>query len=189
MADRLLTALGHSKLFGATHPFGWIGESIFNFGRAFRALLHSILHVFKSVVWTLVIVRFIIYIFGLLFMQAVVDHFKVSGGKERKCNDHVFYLALPSFLFAQAIEALKSGCWSDSGFVRVIVEKPSGKNGADAKALSDSLWQHLDESQTFRIDHYLAKTLVTNLLTLKFANREFGYHFRAHHIADARITF
>jgi len=109
--------------------------------------------------------------------------------KERHKDNRVFYLALPSFLFAQAIGALRSGCWSESGFNRVIVEKPFGKNGVEARALSDSLKQHLDESETFRIDHYLAKTLVMNLLTLRFANRELGHLFHGHHIANVRITF
>jgi len=107
----------------------------------------------------------------------------------RARDNRVFYLALPSFLFAKAVEQLRLHCWSDSGFCRVIVEKPFGKDGAEAKALSDSLKQHLMESETFRIDHYLAKTLVLNLLTLRFANRELGHLFHTHHIANVRITF
>jgi len=53
----------------------------------------------------------------------------------------------------------------------VIVEKPFGKDGKEAAELSDALMKHLSESEIFRIDHYLAKTLVLNLLTLRFANR------------------
>lgn len=107
----------------------------------------------------------------------------------RACDNRVFYLALPSFLFGKAVEQLRLNCWSETGSSRVIVEKPFGKNGKEAKELSDCLKQHLLESETFRIDHYLAKTLVLNLLTLRFANRELGHLFHNHHIANVRITF
>lgn len=107
-----------------------------------------------------------------------------------RTKDHrVFYLALPSFLFGKAVEQIRLSCWSETGSCRVIVEKPFGKDGKEAKALSDRLKRYLDESEIFRIDHYLAKTLVLNLLTLRFANREMGYLFHQHHIANVRITF
>eukprot|EP00933_Yihiella_yeosuensis_P038320 TRINITY_DN32263_c0_g1_i1.p1 TRINITY_DN32263_c0_g1~~TRINITY_DN32263_c0_g1_i1.p1 ORF type:complete len:798 (+),score=138.87 TRINITY_DN32263_c0_g1_i1:63-2456(+) len=107
----------------------------------------------------------------------------------RAHDGRVFYLALPSFLFAKTVEQIRTRCWSDTGFNRVIVEKPFGKNGKEAKVLSDSLKCNLGESEIFRMDHYLAKTLVLNLLTLRFANRELGYLFHCHHIANVRITF
>jgi len=104
-------------------------------------------------------------------------------------DNRIFYLALPSFLFGKAVEQLRLHCWSETGSCRVIVEKPFGKNGEEARELSDRLTKHLAESETFRIDHYLAKTLVLNLLTLRFANRELGHLFHQHHIANVRITF
>ncbi|CAJ1413285.1 unnamed protein product [Effrenium voratum] len=48
---------------------------------------------------------------------------------------------------------------------------------------------YLEEKEIFRMDHYLAKTLVLNLLTLRFANRELGHLFHCHHVANVRITF
>ncbi|CAK0795652.1 unnamed protein product [Prorocentrum cordatum] len=115
---------------------------------------------------------------------------RIRQSSEGRAKDHrVFYLALPSFLFASAVEAIKLNCWSQTGACRVIVEKPFGKNGAEAKELSDKLSRHLSEPETFRIDHYLAKTLVLNLLTLRFANRELGSLFHQYHIANVRITF
>lgn len=108
---------------------------------------------------------------------------------DRPHDNRVFYLALPSFLFSGTVAALKSHCWSSSGFCRVIVEKPFGKNGKQARELSNSLNANLMECETFRIDHYLAKTLVLNLLTLRFANRELGHLFHSHFIANVRITF
>mmetsp|Transcript_63304 Transcript_63304/g.185049 ORF Transcript_63304/g.185049 Transcript_63304/m.185049 type:complete len:795 (-) Transcript_63304:69-2453(-) len=120
---------------------------------------------------------------------------RALDGRIRECakgrtrDNRVFYLALPSFLFGKAVEQLRLNCWSETGPCRVIVEKPFGKNGEQARELSDRLTKHLTESETFRIDHYLAKTLVLNLLTLRFANRELGHLFHQHHIANVRITF
>ncbi|CAE7201717.1 gsdA, partial [Symbiodinium pilosum] len=51
------------------------------------------------------------------------------------------------------------------------------------------LKKYLEEKEIFRMDHYLAKTLVLNLLTLRFANRELGHLFHCHHVANVRITF
>ena len=222
-------------------------------------------------------------------------------------KDHrVFYLALPSKVFGVAVEQLKvrspstsldlprsrlisldlprsppqARCWSTSGACRVVVEKPFGRNGQEARSypaapaspplrlrrlarsrpispdlspnlaqsrpispdlarsrpisratspdlarprpisppqarqLSAQLARHLTEAETFRIDHYLAKTLVTNLLAFRFgtnpawgchlrpitaadhtcsapraANRELGRLFHADNVANVRITF
>jgi len=121
-------------------------------------------------------------------VQALDRHIRgLCQGRTK--DNRVFYLALPSFLFASTVRALKTHCWSSTGFCRVIVEKPFGKNGVEAKELSDSLKDYLQEPEIFRIDHYLAKTLVLNLLTLRFANRELGHLFHAHHIANIRVTF
>eukprot|EP00931_Biecheleriopsis_adriatica_P047839 TRINITY_DN27608_c0_g1_i1.p1 TRINITY_DN27608_c0_g1~~TRINITY_DN27608_c0_g1_i1.p1 ORF type:complete len:817 (-),score=165.81 TRINITY_DN27608_c0_g1_i1:57-2441(-) len=112
---------------------------------------------------------------------------ELSAGRAKA--NRVFYLALPPFLFAKAVEQIRTRCWSETGYNRVIVEKPFGKNGNEANALSDSLKKHLKEKEIFRMDHYLAKTLVLNLLTLRFANRELGHLFHCHHVANVRITF
>merc|ERR1719356_651113 len=59
----------------------------------------------------------------------------------------------------------------------------------EANKLSKDLSTHLQEPQIYRIDHYLAKTLVLNILTLRFANREFGTLFHTYHVSNVRITF
>ena len=71
----------------------------------------------------------------------------------------------------------------------LLAQKPFGRNGDEARALSGELGAHLQERQIFRIDHYLAKTLVTNLLAFRFANRELGRLFHADNVANVRITF
>jgi glucose-6-phosphate 1-dehydrogenase len=78
------------------------------------------------------------------------------------------YLAIPPSLFASVIESLgKSGCAEGA---RVIIEKPFGHNLATAHALNQTLHSVFPEPSVFRIDHYLGKEAVENLLFFRFAN-------------------
>mmetsp|Transcript_76405 Transcript_76405/g.220826 ORF Transcript_76405/g.220826 Transcript_76405/m.220826 type:complete len:844 (+) Transcript_76405:126-2657(+) len=111
----------------------------------------------------------------------------LSGGMR---DNRIFYLAQPPFLFEQSVRSIRQHCWSEPhGWVRVIVEKPFGRDLASARDLSRKLAAFLAEQQIFRIDHYLAKTMVLNILTLRFANRELGRLFHADNVANVRITF
>eukprot|EP00928_Gymnodinium_smaydae_P031521 TRINITY_DN23109_c0_g1_i2.p1 TRINITY_DN23109_c0_g1~~TRINITY_DN23109_c0_g1_i2.p1 ORF type:complete len:800 (+),score=172.51 TRINITY_DN23109_c0_g1_i2:139-2538(+) len=109
--------------------------------------------------------------------------------EDRPTDNRVFYLALPSFLFQGVVEAIRKDCWSETGYNRFIVEKPFGKNLKTALELASGILRHVDESQIYRIDHYLAKTMTMNILTLRFANRELGRLFHADNVANVRITF
>jgi glucose-6-phosphate 1-dehydrogenase len=78
------------------------------------------------------------------------------------------YLAIPPVLFPTVVEALgRSGCAEGA---RVIVEKPFGHDVASARRLNDAVRSVFPESAVFRIDHYLGKDVVGNLLTFRFAN-------------------
>jgi glucose-6-phosphate 1-dehydrogenase len=80
----------------------------------------------------------------------------------------VFYLEIPPFLFGRVVEGL-----SEAGLVaqaRVVVEKPFGHDQQSARELADELHQYIDESQLFRIDHYLGKMGLEEILHLRFAN-------------------
>lgn len=105
-------------------------------------------------------------------------------------DNRIFYLALPPFLFESAVKHIREDCYSEpNGFVRVIVEKPFGRDLQTAQELTRKLDAYLKEQQIFRIDHYLAKTMVMNILTMRFANRELGRLFHADNVANVRITF
>ena len=79
-----------------------------------------------------------------------------------------YYLAIPPSLFATVIEALgKTGCADGA---RVIIEKPFGHDFASARALNETLHGVFPEASVFRIDHYLGKEAVENLLFFRFAN-------------------
>ncbi len=80
----------------------------------------------------------------------------------------VFYLEIPPFLFATVVKGLADAGLVKSG--RVVVEKPFGHDLASASALADELHKYLHESQLYRIDHYLGKMGLEQILFLRFAN-------------------
>jgi glucose-6-phosphate 1-dehydrogenase len=80
----------------------------------------------------------------------------------------VFYLEIPPFLFGRVVQGLAEA--DLTGSARVVVEKPFGHDQASAGELADELHQYIDESQLFRIDHYLGKMGLDEILHLRFAN-------------------
>ena len=96
------------------------------------------------------------------------------------------YLAIPPGMFAVVIDGLaRSGCAKDA---RVIVEKPFGRDLASARALDCTLQQSFPESAIFRIDHYLGKEPVENLLYFRFANSFLEPIWNRDHVASVQIT-
>lgn len=83
----------------------------------------------------------------------------------------VFYLEIPPFLFGTVVKGLADAGLTDTA--RVVVEKPFGHDQASARALAAELHQHLDESQIYRIDHFLGKMGLEEILYLRFANTIF----------------
>ncbi|MEX5214143.1 MAG: glucose-6-phosphate dehydrogenase [Nitrospiraceae bacterium] len=98
----------------------------------------------------------------------------------------LYYLAIPPSLFASVIESLaKSGCVDHA---RVIVEKPFGRDVASAQRLNKTLRAHFPEQAIFRIDHYLGKEPVQNLLYFRFANPFLEAGWNRGHIERVQIT-
>ena len=102
----------------------------------------------------------------------------------------LFYLALPPQLFAQAAQGLGQAGLADEGqgWRRLVVEKPFGWNLASAEALRQSLHTTWQESQILRIDHFLGKETVQNLMVFRFANRFLEPVWNSDHIAQVQIT-
>ncbi|MEJ8474784.1 glucose-6-phosphate dehydrogenase [Roseibium algae] len=98
-----------------------------------------------------------------------------------------FYLAVGPDLFGTICESIgKAGLVTEQS--RVVIEKPIGKNGSSAKALNETVGKVFKEEQIFRIDHYLGKETVQNLMALRFANALFEPLWNAAHIDHVQIT-
>ena len=97
-----------------------------------------------------------------------------------------FYLAIPPSMFETVVEQLsKTGCAQGA---RVILEKPFGHDLASAKELNAILHATFDESAIFRIDHYLGKRPVNNMLVFRFANTFVEAFWNRHYIESVQIT-
>ncbi len=112
-------------------------------------------------------------------------------GKSGTGGNYLFYFAIPATEFAGVVEHLgaaglvreSSGYWR-----RVVIEKPFGIDLESAKELNRLLWQNVDESQIFRIDHYLGKETVQNIMVLRFANGILEPLWNRNHIDHVQIT-
>ncbi|BBZ04702.1 glucose-6-phosphate 1-dehydrogenase [Mycolicibacterium chitae] len=106
-------------------------------------------------------------------------------------GNHAFYLSIPPKAFPLVCEKLAQfglaretdGCWN-----RVVIEKPFGHDLASAESLNAVVNTVFPESSVFRIDHYLGKETVQNLLALRFANTMFEPIWNAHYVDHVQIT-
>ncbi|KAG8834886.1 Glucose-6-phosphate 1-dehydrogenase [Serendipita sp. 399] len=104
-------------------------------------------------------------------------------------RNRLFYMALPPSVFEHVAKGLKKNCYTDKGVVRIIVEKPFGKDTESCRQLLASLKQNFSEEETFRIDHYLGKEMVKNMLVSRFANIALSAGWDKNSISNVQITF
>ncbi|VGO20969.1 glucose-6-phosphate dehydrogenase [Pontiella sulfatireligans] len=142
------------------------------------------------------VARFVAHI---RYHQGDISTPEVYAGLKEKFQDvetypenRLYYLSIIPSLFETAVRSLKeSGMVAQPGgapWTRVVIEKPFGKDLASAKALNAQLLRHLDESQIYRIDHYLGKETVQNILSFRFANAIFEPVFNRSYVDHIQIT-
>jgi len=128
--------------------------------------------------------------------QGSIEEYKDLAGRietlEREYKlpgNRVFDMALPPSVFPKAIVGLGEARLNESpGWTRLVVEKPFGRDHASAKELNSLVHKYFDESPIYRIDHFLGKETVQNLLVFRFANTLFEPLWNREHIESVEIT-
>ncbi len=107
-------------------------------------------------------------------------------------GNRLYYMAVPPALFVPTVEQLQRAGFvtppEGRPFSRLVVEKPIGHDLESARAIDDAIAAVFDERQIFRIDHYLGKETVQNILVLRFANSIFEPLFNHRHVDHVQIT-
>ena len=137
---------------------------------------------------------------GMQFIPSDINNAECYGVLARKLEEvdrargtqgnRLFYLSVAPEFYAEAVRQLgEAGLTKqDKGWVRVIVEKPFGTSLESAQELNRQILQHLKESQVYRIDHYLGKETVQNLLVFRFANGIFEPMWNRQYIDHVQVT-
>jgi len=138
---------------------------------------------------------------GLFFVAAEIDGDQGLGPlgarldiveHERGLNgDRIYYLAIPPTLFAPTVRQLARSRFvppPEGRVARVIVEKPIGRDLQSARVINDAIAEVFEERQVYRIDHYLGKETVQNILVMRFANSIFEPLFNQKYVDHVQIT-
>src|SRR5207244_1374512 len=125
---------------------------------------------------------------GLAPLGARLDIIEHERGLE---GDRIYYLAVPPSLFAPTVKQLARARFvppPDGRVARLIVEKPIGHDFESARAINDAIADVFEETDIYRIDHYLGKETVQNILVMRFANSIFEPLFNQKYVDHVQIT-
>jgi glucose-6-phosphate 1-dehydrogenase len=119
-------------------------------------------------------------------------HLDEADRLDGTAGNRLYYLATIPSVFGLVAQALaKHGCsgpGEGGSFARVVVEKPFGRDLASALELNDQMHRAFDESQIYRIDHYMGKETVQNVLALRFANAIFEPIWNRRYVEQVQVT-
>ncbi|HTW56002.1 MAG TPA: glucose-6-phosphate dehydrogenase [Thermoplasmata archaeon] len=119
----------------------------------------------------------------------LADRVRAVERAEGLAGNRIVYLALPAEAIPAVVERLgASGLHRGPGWTRVVIEKPFGHDLESARALNDLLHRFFHESEIYRIDHYLGKETVQNLIVFRFANMLFEPVWNRDRVDQVEIT-
>ncbi len=120
-------------------------------------------------------------------LKTTLDQTTAEGNA---CYNHIFYLATYPDLYHTIFEQLQASGLNnqEKGWVRLMIEKPIGNDLQSAKALNALLLQYFSEDQIYRLDHYLGKETLQNILTFRFGNGIFEPLFNAEYVDHIQVT-
>ncbi|CAL5371700.1 unnamed protein product [Camellia sinensis] len=131
---------------------------------------------------------------GFQLLDKEISKHEFSKNTKEGSSRRLFYLALPPSVYPSVCKMIRNYCMNKctadlGGWTRIVVEKPFGKDLDSSEQLSAQIGELFDEQQIYRIDHYLGKELVQNLLVLRFANRFFLPLWNRDNIDNVQIVF
>lgn len=176
--------------------FGVVGFSRRDFtNEQFRSYVHDIVRTYKGSDYRAEEAERFLKIFSFVSGRfdvaadyaGLAKHLGNLDGEWKTCANKLFYLAVaPEFyqtIFKELHRShLTDPCSPEEGWTRIIVEKPFGKNLKTAEELDMMLGKLFEEVQIYRIDHYLAKEMIQNILAFRFSNDLFEHQWNRHFI-------
>lgn len=131
-----------------------------------------------------------LYVSGDIAEKGFYDKLNALIKEEKSCSNRMFYLATYPELYPTVFQYLQDSGLNDQkcGYVRVIIEKPIGSDLPSAKKLNQLLARYYSEDQVFRLDHYLGRETLQNILSFRFANSLFESMINKDHIDHIQVT-
>ncbi len=133
------------------------------------------------------------FVSGIGFIRSSfesADGYAQIGQEYAEPPNRLFYLATPPDAYQTIVERISSAGLVDqvNGFSRIIVEKPLGRDLASARSLNERISRAFPEEQIYRIDHYLGKETVQNIMLMRFGNRIFEPVWNNRYVDHVQIT-